>query len=48
MSEKLFLLTISLILGTVLIIFGMKYLSAVRQAKTRTLAGVEKVLKAVE
>lgn len=38
MSEQLYLLTIGLFLGTILIIFGMKYLSALRQAQTRTLA----------
>ncbi|KMM75342.1 hypothetical protein ACP93_11980 [Xanthomonas sp. NCPPB 1128] len=35
MSEHLYLLTICLPLGTVLLIFGMRYLAAVRQAKAQ-------------
>ncbi len=35
MSESLYLLTICLPLGTILLIFGMRYLSAVQQAKAR-------------
>ena len=38
MSEHVYLLTLFLPLATVLIIFGMKYLSAVRQAQARILA----------
>jgi predicted negative regulator of RcsB-dependent stress response len=35
MSEHLFLLTICLILATILLVFGMRYFSAVQQAKAR-------------
>ena len=35
MSEYLYLLTICLPLGTILLIFGMRYLAAVQQAKAR-------------
>ena len=35
MSEHLFLLTICLVLGTILLVFGMRYFSAVQQAKAR-------------
>jgi len=35
LSEHLYLLTICLPLGTVLLIFGMRYLAAVRQAKAQ-------------
>lgn len=35
MSEHLYLLTICLILATILLVFGMRYLSAVQQAKAR-------------
>jgi hypothetical protein len=35
MSENLYLLTICLPLGTILLIFGMRYFSAVQQAKAR-------------
>lgn len=35
MSSTLYLLTICLPLATVLIVFGMKYLSAVQQARAR-------------
>ena len=35
MSEHLYLLTICLPLGTVLLIFGMRYLAAVRQARAQ-------------
>ncbi|MBB3110062.1 putative negative regulator of RcsB-dependent stress response [Paenibacillus phyllosphaerae] len=36
MSEKVYLLTICLPLATILIIFGMRYFSAVQQAKYRS------------
>ncbi len=35
MSENLYLLTICLPLATILLIFGMRYFSAVQQAKAR-------------
>jgi uncharacterized membrane protein len=35
MSESLYLLTILLVLGTVLLVFGMRYVSAAIQAKAR-------------
>jgi hypothetical protein len=35
MSEQLYLLTICLPLGTILLVFGMRYLSAFQQAKAR-------------
>lgn len=35
MSEHLFLLTICLILATILLVFGMRYVAAVQQAKAR-------------
>lgn len=35
MSETIFLLTIALPLATVLLVFGMKYFSAVQQARAR-------------
>jgi predicted negative regulator of RcsB-dependent stress response len=35
MSEYLYLLTLCLPLGTVLLVFGMRYFSAVQQAKIR-------------
>lgn len=35
MSERLYLLTLCLPLGTVLLVFGMRYVSAVFQAKAR-------------
>jgi uncharacterized membrane protein len=35
MSDLTFFLAISLILGTVLLVFGMKYLSAAYQARSR-------------
>ncbi|MGZ5933766.1 MAG: hypothetical protein ACXWLV_03555 [Rhizomicrobium sp.] len=38
MSEHLYLLSIGLVLGTILIIFGMKYFSAARQAQSRVLS----------
>lgn len=38
MSEHLYLLSISLVLGTILLIFGMKYFSAARQARSRVLS----------
>jgi len=40
MSEKIFLLTIGLPLLTILLVFGMKYVAAIAQAKAR-LAGDE-------
>ncbi len=38
MSEHIYLLSIGLVLGTILIIFGMKYFSAARQARSRVLS----------
>jgi Tfp pilus assembly protein PilO len=35
MSENLYLLTICLPLGTILLVFGMRYFSAFQQAKAR-------------
>jgi predicted negative regulator of RcsB-dependent stress response len=35
MSESLYLLSIGLVLGTILLIFGMRYFSAAQQAKIR-------------
>jgi Tfp pilus assembly protein PilO len=35
MTEHLYLLTICLPLGTILLVFGMRYFSAVQQAKAR-------------
>jgi Tfp pilus assembly protein PilO len=35
MSEPLYLLSIGLMFGTVLVIFGMKYFSSTRQAQAR-------------
>ncbi|HEX5378379.1 MAG TPA: hypothetical protein VFW47_07375 [Phenylobacterium sp.] len=35
MSEHLYLLTISLVLGTILFIFGMKYASSAAQSRAR-------------
>lgn len=35
MSETIYLLTICLPLGTILLVFGMRYFSAVQQAKAR-------------
>ncbi len=35
MSEPIYLSTIVLILGTILAVFGMRYLAAVRQAKAQ-------------
>jgi Tfp pilus assembly protein PilO len=35
MSEPLYLLSIGLMFGTVLVIFGMKYFSSARQAQAR-------------
>ena len=35
MSERVYLLTICLPLATILLVFGMRYLSAVMQAKAR-------------
>lgn len=40
MSENIFLLTITIPLGTILLIFAMKYLSAIQQARAR-IAGDE-------
>ena len=38
MSEPLYLISIGLMLGTVLAIFAMKYLSSIRQAQARIAA----------
>jgi hypothetical protein len=35
MSESVYLLTLGLPLGTILLVFGMRYFSAVQQAKAR-------------
>lgn len=35
MSEPIYLISIGLILGTILAVFGMKYFSSVRQAQAR-------------
>lgn len=35
MSAQLYLLSICLVLGTILLVFGMRYFSAVRQGKAR-------------
>ena len=35
MSEHLYLLSICLLFGTILLVFGMRYFSAVQQAKVR-------------
>jgi hypothetical protein len=35
MSEHIYLLTLCLPLGTILLVFGMRYFSAVQQAKAR-------------
>jgi hypothetical protein len=37
MSEHLYLLTWSMVLATVLLVSGMKYFSAIRQARSRVL-----------
>lgn len=37
MSDTVYFLTIGLLLGTILLIFGMKYFSAFHQARSRTL-----------
>jgi uncharacterized membrane protein len=37
MSEPLYLLSISLVFGTILLIFGMKYFSAAHQARSRAM-----------
>lgn len=39
MSEEIYLMTLGLVLGTILFVFGMRYVSAVLQARTR--AGAE-------
>lgn len=39
MSEHLYLLSICLVLGTILLVFGMRYVSAVQQAKARLANG---------
>ncbi|QTC93111.1 hypothetical protein [Brevundimonas goettingensis] len=36
MSEDIYLLTLCLPLGTILLVFGMRYLAAIRQAKAKT------------
>ena len=38
MSEYLYLLSIGLVLGTILLIFGMKYFSVVRQERARIMS----------
>ena len=38
MREQLYLLTLLLPLGTVLLVFGMKYISAIYQARSRAVA----------
>jgi len=38
MSEFAYLASISLVLGTILLVFGMKYLSAARQARSRVIS----------
>ncbi|MEP6968500.1 MAG: hypothetical protein ABI906_10510 [Pseudomonadota bacterium] len=35
MAEQTFFISISLVLGTILLVFGMKYLSAAYQARSR-------------
>jgi len=35
MSEPVYFISIGLVLGTILLVFGMKYLSAARQAQAR-------------
>lgn len=35
MAEHVFFISISLVLGTILLVFGMKYLSAAYQARSR-------------
>ncbi|TFW35897.1 hypothetical protein [Massilia horti] len=35
MSETMYVITLGLPLGTILIVFGMKYFSAIQQAKAR-------------
>jgi Tfp pilus assembly protein PilO len=39
MSEHLYLLTICLVLGTILLVFGMRYFAALQQAKARLANG---------
>ena len=39
MSESIYLMTIFLFLGTILLIFGMRYLSATQQARARLQSG---------
>ena len=38
MSDFVYLASISLVLGTILLVFGMKYLSAARQARSRAMS----------
>jgi hypothetical protein len=38
MSESVYFTTLGLLFGTILIIFGMKYLSAIWQARSRVLS----------
>ena len=35
MSETIFLLTISILFGTIVLVFGMKYFSSMQQARAR-------------
>ncbi len=37
MSEHVYLISIGLLFGTILLIFGMKYFSALRQARVRAM-----------
>ncbi len=37
MSEHIYLLSLGLLFGTILLIFGMKYFSALRQARVRAM-----------
>jgi hypothetical protein len=48
MSEFVYFTTLCLVLGTVVLVFGMRYVSAVTLADVDTrLAAVEKILKDV-
>ena len=38
MSEPIYILSISLVFGTIALIFGMKYYASIRQARTRVLS----------
>ncbi len=53
MSAAIYLTTLCLPLGTILLVFGMRYYAQVQQAKTRlaseeTLAAIETRLAAIE